>query len=107
MDESRLDAGDAPVPAQLGDESTARFERAPNSADNEVWLAHPMKRRVAEHRIEFSTEVEPLGVHDARVQTELECSLDLRGTGIDTDDGASVRGQSRAQHAVAASEIQN
>src|SRR5580700_10411742 len=84
-----------------------RFERALDSCDDFRGIAHPVQRRVAEDGVEFAVEIERFTVHYAGVQTEFSRGVNLRCTGIDTDDVASHRGELRGEHAVAAAEVQD
>src|ERR1700688_25169 len=100
-----LDFGDATVAAKFADETSVRSECTMHSCDDLGGIAHPVQRRVAEHGVEFAIEIESFTVHYAGVQAEFSRGVDLRCTGIDTDDVASHRGELRGEHAVAAAEV--
>ena len=70
-------------------------------------VAHPVQRRIAEHRIELLREREAAAVHDAGVETASTRGGHHRLAGIDADDGRPRLRQSRRQCAVAAPEIEN
>src|SRR5262245_16067599 len=59
------------MPAKLAGEAASRAKRPADACDHELWPAHPVQRRIAEHRVELILErkrvavdplhIEPLG----------------------------------------------
>jgi hypothetical protein len=95
------------VPTHLGDKAPARLERAGDTGEHRLLRAHPVQRRVGEHRVELALESEALTRHDPRVEALRLGGGDHVGRSVDRDDDSPAGGDLRGQHAVAAAEIED
>jgi hypothetical protein len=55
------------VAAHLADKAASGFERPADAGEDGIRRAHPMERRVREHRVELAVEGKALPAHDTRI----------------------------------------
>jgi hypothetical protein len=95
------------MPAHFGNKSATGSKRAMDAGKNGVRVAHPVKSRVAEDRIEFTVKRELLAITNASIEAELQRGGDLRVAGIHAHYMAPERGKFGSEHAVTAAEVED
>jgi hypothetical protein len=78
-----------------------------DACEDAVRLAHPVQRRVAEHRIELVVERERLTVPDPRIDPARAGGCDEGRTAVDPDDATAGGSELGRQDAVATTQIED
>jgi hypothetical protein len=102
-----LNGRDVAVATEFPDKPSAGSECAVNALEHPVLVAHPVQRRVREHRVELLRECQRLAVHHTHVEPARSGSLDHVDRAVDADDSGTAAGQFLGEHTIAASEVQD
>ena len=93
--------------SHLSDETSAGLEGVPDVGDDGARARHPVQGGVGQHRVERVLEGQGLAVHDPGVYASGSGGGDHIRGGVDADHPCAGLGDTQAQAAVAAAEVEN